>query len=89
MDEDLEAGAGGQPGGAYAGDPPDERTLAILKRYAAGEIAARQTAWELGPDATEHDVYVLTLNAGLTVPSPPPETVKREVEALQRLYSLR
>jgi hypothetical protein len=86
MEEDPGTEAGREPGGGRADHPPDERTLAVLRRYAAGEISARQASYEMGGDASEHDVYVQTVRAGLTIPSPPPEVIEAEVAALRRLY---
>lgn len=71
------------------GHSPDERALGILKLYAAGEISAREAAWRMGPAATEHDVYVGTLRAGLSVPSPPEDVVAAEVAALRGLFGRR
>ena len=86
MASDLGPSTRRQPRDADTHHSPDERVLAVLRRYAAGEISAREAAYELGPEATEHDVYVGTLNAGLTIPSPPREVVDAEVEALRRLF---
>ncbi len=40
----------------------------------------------MGADASEHDVYVQTVRAGLPIPNPPPEVIEAEVAALRRLY---
>ncbi|MBF0591224.1 MAG: hypothetical protein HQL02_03965 [Nitrospirae bacterium] len=68
------------------GDAPDTRTLKILQRYAAGEISSRQAAQEIGPEASEHDVFAGILAAQLPLPEPAPEDVAREVAALRVLY---
>jgi hypothetical protein len=60
--------------------------LKVLQRYAAGEISARQAAKEMGPKATEHDVFAGVVAAQLQLPSPPPDDVAREVAALRALY---
>lgn len=65
---------------------PDPRTLSILKRYAAGEISSRQAAKEMGPGASEHDVFAGILAAQLRLPEPPAADVAREVAALRALY---
>jgi hypothetical protein len=49
-------------------------------------MSAREAAWEIGPQATEHDVYVGTVGAGLPLPSPPQEVIEAEVAALRRLF---
>ncbi|MEJ0045654.1 MAG: hypothetical protein WDN04_05625 [Rhodospirillales bacterium] len=74
----------GRPAGAA-----DRQTLTILQRYAAGEISASEAAHELGPRATEHDVFAGILAAGLPLPQPAPEQLAREVAALQALYGPR
>ena len=86
MERDLKAGTGHGPRSDHADHPPDERTLAILRRYSAGEISAREASYAMGGDASEHDVYVQTVRAGLPIPSPPPEVIEAEVAALRRLY---
>jgi hypothetical protein len=68
------------------GVAPDRRCLSILQRYAAGEISARQAAKEMGPKATEHDVFAGMVAAQLPLPSPPPDDLAREVAALRALY---
>ena len=67
-------------------DDHDTRTLKILQRYSAGEISARQAAKEMGPKATEHDVFAGIVAANLPLPSPSPDDVAREVAALRALY---
>jgi len=65
---------------------PDASALAILRRYSTGEISAREAAKALGPTSSEHDVFAGLIAAGLPLPSPPPEQIAREVEALRALY---
>jgi hypothetical protein len=86
MASDPGAGPGREPRGGHADHPSDERTLAILRRYAAGEISARQASYEMGGDASEHDVYVQTVRARLPIPTPPQDVIDAEVAALRRLY---
>ena len=74
-----------EPGGADAA-PGAAHALTILQRYSAGDISAREAARELGPRATEHDVFAGILAAGLRLPMPPPEQVEREIAALSALY---
>ncbi|HTV33402.1 MAG TPA: hypothetical protein VME69_09940 [Methylocella sp.] len=57
-----------------------------MQRYAAGEISARQAAKEIGPKASEHDVFAGVVAAHLHLPEPPAEDVAREVAALRALY---
>jgi hypothetical protein len=71
----------GHPAGAA-----DTQTLTVLQRYAAGEISAGEAAHELGPRATEHDVFAGILAAGLPLPLPAPEQLASEVAALHALY---
>ena len=89
VERDRKTGAGRQSLVAGADRPADERTVLILQRYAAGEISAREAAWTIGSDASEHEVYVWTLDAGLEVPTPSIETVRLEVEAMRRMYAVR
>ena len=58
----------------------------MLQRYAAGEISSRQAAKEMGPKATEHDVFAGLVAARLPLPEPEPQEVAREVAALRALY---
>jgi hypothetical protein len=57
-----------------------------LRRYAAGEISARQAAKEMGPKASEHDVFAGIIAAHLPLPTPPAADIAREVAALRALY---
>jgi hypothetical protein len=68
------------------GAAPDARVLAILQRYAAGEISARQAAREIGPKASEHDVFAGIIAAHLTLPEPSSADIAREVAPLRDLY---
>ena len=83
------------PGGRSEPKPgcPDhmagETALSILRRYAAGEISAREAAREPGPQATEHDVFAGIVAAHLPLPLPAPEEVAQEVAALRALYGPR
>lgn len=77
----------GKPESGRQGDASDTRTLKILRRYAAGEIFARQAAKEIGPKATEHDVFAGIVAAKLPLPSPPSDDVAREVAALRAFYA--
>lgn len=86
MERHHQEGGGSQSEAGCEGDAPDTRTLKILQRYAAGEISARQAAKEIGPKATEHDVFAGIVAARLPLPSPPPDDIAREVAALRALY---
>lgn len=86
MERHHQAGRGSKSEARREGDAPDTRTLKILQRYAAGELSARQAAKEIGPKATEHDVFAGIVAAHLPLPSPPPADVAREVAALRALY---
>jgi hypothetical protein len=57
-----------------------------LQRYSAGEISSRQAAKELGPSATEHDVFAGILAAHLPLPLPSSDVIAREIAALHALY---
>jgi hypothetical protein len=70
----------------HADDAPGTRTMKILQRYAAGEISARQAAKEIGPKASEHDVFAGVVAAHLRLPEPPAADVAGEVAALRALY---
>ncbi len=86
MERNRETSGGAEPESERNSDTPDPRTLSILKRYAAGEISSRQAAKEMGPGATEHDVFAGILAAQLRLPEPPAADVAREVAALRALY---
>jgi hypothetical protein len=86
MERHHQTGGGSQSEARRAGIATDTHALAILQRYAAGEISSRQAAKELGPKASEHDVFAGILEAGLPLPEPPAEEVAREVAALRALY---
>jgi len=57
-----------------------------LQRFAAGEISSRQAAKEIGPKASEHDVFTGLVAAHLNLPEPQAEDVARDVAALRALY---
>jgi len=66
--------------------PADERSIAILKAYAAGDLAAADAAYELqalalpgfeNPSASE--IIIWSKEAGFGIPTPAPETVRAEV----------
>jgi hypothetical protein len=86
MERHHQTSGGREPEPRREGDAPDTRTLKILQRYAAGEISARQAAKEMGPKASEHDVFAGVVAAHLRLPEPPAEDVAREVAALRALY---
>jgi len=86
MERHHQESGGSQSEARREGDAPDTRTLKILQRYAAGEISARQAAKEMGPKASEHDVFAGVVAAHLPLPLPPPDDVAREVAALRTLY---
>jgi hypothetical protein len=87
MEHDHQSGGRSQSGSGSADRAADEaRKLGILKRYAAGEISAREAAKELSPAATEHDVYAGILQAHLPLPLPSAEVIAQEVETLRQLY---
>ncbi|MGH6841600.1 MAG: hypothetical protein ACREDV_05835 [Methylocella sp.] len=86
MERHHQTGGGGESEPRREGDAPDTRNLKILQRYAAGEISARQAAKEIGPKASEHDVFAGVVAALLHLPEPPAEDVAREVAALRALY---
>jgi hypothetical protein len=86
MERHYQKGAEREPEPRREGAAPDARVLTILQRYAGGEISAREAARELGPDASEHDVFAGIVAAHLRLPEPPPADVAREVEALRALY---
>jgi hypothetical protein len=60
--------------------------MTVLERYSAGQISAREAAKELGPAATEHDVFAGVVAAHLPLPLPSSEEIAAEVAALRRLY---
>jgi hypothetical protein len=61
-------------------------TEQVLRDYSEGRITARQAATQLGPWASEHDVFVLTRRQGLPLPQPPGAEVEAQVEAGLVLY---
>jgi len=73
----------------HAGDAAEARRLSVLRRYSAGEISAREAAREMGPRASEHDVFAGILAAGLALPVPAAGDVAREVAGLRGLYGPR
>jgi hypothetical protein len=77
---------GGEPEPRRPGGAADAAALTILQSYAAGEISARQAAKALGPKRSEHDVFAGVIAARLTLPTPGPDEIFREVDALRRLY---
>jgi hypothetical protein len=86
MEQHHQTGGGRESEPRRAGGAADEVTLTILQRYAAGEISARQAAKELGPEATEHDVFAGMVAAHLPLPQPTAEEIANEVQALRTLY---
>jgi hypothetical protein len=86
MEQHRQTGAGRQSETRYSGVAPDPRTLTILHRYCAGEISAREAAREIGPQASEHDVFAGVVAADLRLPEPSPGEMAREVAALRDLY---
>jgi hypothetical protein len=86
MERHDQKGGEREPESRREGDAPDPRVLSILHRYSAGEISAREAVRELGPDASEHDVFAGIVAAHLRLPEPPPADVAREVQALRALY---
>jgi len=86
MEQDRTTGGRSEPEPRRPGGATDEGILTILRRYAAGEISSREAAKELGPQATEHDVFAGIVAAHLSLPRPSPEEVAREVAALRALY---
>ncbi len=86
MEGHREASGERQPEPRVEDRASDTRTLTILRRYAAGDISSRQAAKELGPTASEHDVFAGIIAAGLPLPEPPAVELAREVAALRALY---
>lgn len=86
MERHRDTGSGRQPEAGREGSDAEARALTVLQRYAAGEISSRQAAKEMGPKATEHDVFAGILAAHLPLPEPEPQEVAREVAALRALY---
>jgi hypothetical protein len=78
---DHQARADGQPGTPDYRDPANPLTRRIIQRYSCGDISGRKAAALLGDDASEHDVYVLTVGYDLPLPLPPPEEIRRQVTA--------
>ncbi len=48
----------------------DIHVVEILQRYSAGDISAREAAKEIGPQASQHDVFAGLHAAGLPLPKP-------------------
>lgn len=65
----------------------DQRTVSILRRYAAGEIPAGRAADELGPTYNEADVYVLSREAGLPLPDADGPFERDQFERAKRLFA--
>ena len=59
-----------------------------IRRYAAGEISANKAADLLGERATVADVFVMTLQAGLSLPRPPPEQEQAELKHALKVLGL-
>ncbi len=81
MGDHRAPGADGQPALGHDPAQENERILAVLKRYSAGELDPLGAARAMGDWASEHDVYAGILAAGLTLP-PPPEWERRQQVAL-------
>lgn len=75
-----------EPDPGHPADAADIQALTILQRYSAGALSAREAARELGPRATEHDVFAGILAARLPLPLPSAEQLENEVAALHALY---
>jgi hypothetical protein len=86
MEQHRQTSSWRKPEPGRVDNAPDSRTLTILRRYAGGEISSRQAAREMGPTASEHDVFAGVVAAHLNLPEPPAEDVAREVAALRALY---
>ncbi len=86
MEHHHRSGGGREPEPGYAGLAADETALTILRRYAAGEISSREAARQLGPTATEHDVFAGIRAAHLPLPLPTEAEIAAEIEGLRRLY---
>ncbi len=86
MDEDNSQRGGRESELGRQDRAAEDIIVAVLKRYSAGEISAREAAREIGPTATEHDVFAGVLAAHLPLPLPSPEEIAGEVAALRRLY---
>ena len=67
--------------------PPDQRALAVLRRYSDGELSPREAARAIGDDATEHDVYAGILLARLPLPVPPAAELRKQIEAAKAMLS--
>jgi hypothetical protein len=86
MDEDHRGGVGRESQLAGSDRSAEAAAMIVLERYSAGEISAREAARELGPAATEHDVFAGMVAAHLPLPVPSSEEIAAEVAALRRLY---
>jgi hypothetical protein len=87
MDGHHQAGRRGQSEpGASDNAAIDPHTITVLRRYSAGALSAREAARELGPVATQHDVFAGVVAAGLKLPEPPPDQVAREIAAMQAFF---
>jgi hypothetical protein len=64
----------------------DQRAVSILRRYAAGEISAGRAADELGLTYNEADVYVLSRDAGLSLPDADGPFEREQFERAKRLF---
>ena len=60
--------------------------MSILCQYTSGNISARQAASLMGHGASEHDVYVETVKAGLHLPLPPQEVMDAQVKRAVELF---
>ena len=68
--------------------PGDERTRAVIARYAGGEISAMQAASLLGGRTTVADVVVMLVRAGYRPPEPPPERQRAELVHAFKVWGL-
>lgn len=53
----------------------------VLTDYSSGVLSARRAALQLGGSASEHDLFVKMLAAGLSLPLPPARRLAEEIEA--------
>jgi hypothetical protein len=61
--------------------------LDILRSYSEGQITAREAMMKLGRETSLHDVYAMTISAGLPLPLPSSTELARELAACRTLFA--
>jgi len=62
--------------------------MSVLEAYAKGELSPSEATRQLGPKATEHDLFQAMRDAHLPIPTPPRAVIDAEVASLERLWKV-